>query len=548
MQRLFILIVLAIIHISVFARAQSVLAVPSGVHDNQTVWLQCGQIYSGELKLIEARDVTIQTAGSCGKATLTPAVPVEGWQRDPYQPQIWNAPLASEPLQVRLDDEFITLAHYPNTIAAWLKGQRKSPRHLRAHLPNEDLGGATIVWRAADWLIQSRLITRYASGVLTLAEGDDDGFGLLPETSFYLEGKRWMLDSPGEWAWHNGVLSIWPRDGKTPQGRLWASTGARAIDARGSQRVTIIGVRVVGAKIGIDGSGSRDLAVRDTDIINSAEDALLLGSDARVSGIVVNGSQQHGVRADDDAHTISISDSRFTGVGMLGMPRRSKGVLVFESARDLVIERNQISDAAYLGIRVFRDAHVTNNIIKRACLRLADCGGIYTFARDRKKLNTVIDGNRIIDLAGRSTYGIYLDDFANGVLVQNNHIENSGGGIELHNGFDNHIVANRFIGNRHEHMLFNETAPFASISSNRIYGNQFSGSPQVPVYRLWSRHGSTTVRRFAEFSGNQYHNPPQPFAEVEGLGMLDFATWRVQIVDELKTSGNDSSRTPKLKR
>lgn len=525
------------------------LAVPSGVHDNQTVWLQCGQIYSGELKLIEARDVTIQTAGSCGKATLTPAVPVEGWQRDPYQPQIWNAPLASEPLQVRLDDEFITLAHYPNTIATWLKGQRKSPRHLRAHLPNQDLGGATIVWRAADWLIQSRLITRYASGVLTLAEGDDDAFfGLLPETSFYLEGKRWMLDSPGEWAWHNGVLSIWPRDGKTPQGRLWASTGARAIDARGSQRVTIIGVRVVGAKIGIDGSGSRDLAVRDTDIINSAEDALLIGSDARVSGIVVNGSQQHGVRADDDAHTISISDSRFTGVGMLGMPRRSKGVLVFESARDLVIERNQISDAAYLGIRVFRDAHVTNNIIKRACLRLADCGGIYTFARDRKKLNTVIDGNRILDLAGRSTYGIYLDDFANGVLVQNNHIENSGGGIELHNGFDNHIVANRFIGNRHEHMLFNETAPFASISSNRIYGNQFSGSPQVPVYRLWSRHGSTTVRRFAEFSGNQYHNPPQPFAEVEGLGMLDFATWRVQIVDELKTSGNDSSRTPKLKR
>lgn len=548
MQRLFILTVITIIHISVFAQAQSVLAVPSGVHDNQTVWLQCGQIYSGELKLIEARDVTIQTAGSCGKATLTPAVPVEGWQRDPYQPQIWNAPLASEPLQVRLDDEFITLAHYPNTIATWLKGQRKSPRHLRAHLPNEDLGGATIVWRAADWLIQSRLITRYASGVLTLAEGDDDGFGLLPETSFYLEGKRWMLDSPGEWAWHNGVLSIWPRDGKTPQGRLWASTGARAIDTRGSQRVTIIGVRLVGAKIGIDGSGSRDLAVRDTDIINSAEDALLIGSDARVSGIVVNGSQQHGVRADDDAHTISISDSRFTGVGMLGMPRRSKGVLVFESARDLVIERNQISDAAYLGIRVFRDAHVTNNIIKRACLRLADCGGIYTFARDRKKLNTVIDGNRIIDLAGRSTYGIYLDDFANGVLVQNNHIENSGGGIELHNGFDNHIVANRFIGNRHEHMLFNETAPFASISSNRIYGNQFSGSPQVPVYRLWSRHGSTTVRRFAEFSGNQYHNPPQPFAEVEGLGMLDFATWRVQIVDELKTSGNDSSRTPKLKR
>jgi hypothetical protein len=38
--------------------------------------------------------------------------------------------------------------------------------------------------------------------LLTLAPGDDEGFGLLPETEFYLEGMRWMLDSPGEWEWH----------------------------------------------------------------------------------------------------------------------------------------------------------------------------------------------------------------------------------------------------------------------------------------------------------------------------------------------------------
>lgn len=305
---------------------------------------------------------------------------------------------------------------------------------------------------------------------------------------------------------------------------------------------------MVGARIGIDGSSSRHLVVRDTDIVNSSEDALLLGSGARVSGVVVTGSQQNGVRADHDARDIFVSDSRFTGVGMLGMPRRSKGALVFESARELVIERNQISDAAYLGIRVFRDARVTDNIIERACLRLSDCGGIYTFARDRQRLNTLIDRNRVTDLAGRAAYGIYLDDFANGVVVQNNHIENNGGGIELHNGFDNHIVANRFINNRHEQILFNETAPFASISNNRVYGNQFTGASQVPIYRLWSRHGSATLRRFAEFSGNQYQNPPQPLAEVEGLGMLDFATWRKQIADERETTGADSSRSPKLKR
>lgn len=534
--------------VSQCADAQTIRPMPVVVPDHETLWLDCGAVYSGELNLVQARSVTVRTAGSCGKATLTPATPIKGWARDPRQPQVWVASASFRPSQLQLGDDFITLAHHPNSSSPWLKGKRQSPQQLRVSMPNHDLGHASIVWRAADWLIQSRAVAGYQADLLTLKQGDDEGFGLLPETEFYLEGMRWMLDSPGEWAWHDGLLYVWPHDGKSPEGRAWASPHARAIDARRSQDIAILGVRIFGASIGIDGSGSQNLLVRDTEIMNSAEEALLLGYGARAQSLWVKGSQQHGLRADDDARAISVSDSKFEDIGMLGMPRRSKGVIVFETARDVLVERNQIRNAAYIGIRVFRDARVSDNVIERACLRLSDCGGIYTFARDRQRLNTIIDRNRISGLAGRSAYGIYLDDFANGVSVYANHLENNAGGIELHNGFDNQIMANRLISNRHEHILFNETAPFASISGNRIHQNQFVSTSEVPVYRLWSRHGSTYIKRFADFSANDYQNPPKRFAEVEGMGMLDITAWRSRIADEQDATSSALSRSPKLSR
>ncbi len=524
------------------ASAQAVQALPATVADDTTLWLECGQTYSGELKLLEARRVTVRTAGTCGKATLTPARPVKHWTRDPRQPQIWVAALPTKPLQVQLGDTFIAEAHHPNSAVQWLQGKRLTLLQLTANIPNADLAGATIVWRAADWLLQSRPITHYEAGVLSLESGDDEGFGLLATTEFYVEGKRWMLDAPGEWAWQDGVLSVWPPDGLSPEGRAWASVAARAIDARGSREVSIINVRMVGASVAVDGRGSEHLQVLDTEILNSAEAALLLGSGAQVQNVWVKGSRQHGLLADLDAHGILVSDSRFDDIGMLGMPRRSKGAIVFEQARDVVVERNRISRASYLGIRIFRAARVAENVIQQACLRLSDCGGIYTFARDRQPLDTVIERNRVVDLAGRSAYGIYLDDFANGVRVVGNHLENNGGGIQLHNGFQNEIRANRFVNNRYEQMLFNETAPFASISGNQIHDNQFLSTRAIPVYRLWSRHGGAHVKRFADFRGNAYQHPPAGFAEVEGVGMLDLSRWRQQFADEQEALRSDSKR------
>ena len=248
-----------------------------------------------------------------------------------------------------------------------------------------------------------------------------------------------------------------------------------------------------------------------------------------MSHVRVLGTRQHGLRAEDDARDVGVFDSVFERVGMLGMPLRSKGAIVFEQARGQMIARNRIDQSAYLGIRVFREAVVTDNLITRACQWLSDCGGIYTFARDKLPLATRIERNRIRGLRGRLSHAIYLDDFANDVLVHENQLSDNPGGIQLHDAFNNRITGNCFARSLHEHMLFNETAPELAIAGNQVSDNRFDLTGEAPVYRLWSRHGGAHVHRFALLGNNRYVGPSHRFAQVEGSGVIDAQTWRARM-------------------
>jgi nitrous oxidase accessory protein NosD len=509
------------------------LPLPLHIGSGDTIKLKCGRTYRGELDLEQAYRVTVQTEGNCGPATITPAQAVNGWVRSKQQPGIWSAPIGFVPVQLQIGEQFIELAHYPNRPQIWARGSSRLPGQLRVFLPASDLAGATLVWRAADWLIQTGTVLRYEDAVLTLAEANDEEFGLPAETEFYLEGKRWMLDAPGEWAVENGRIVVWTPDGKSPQGRAWAAPRARAINASGSRGVKIKNVRIEAATLGIDGSDATDLQIADTTIINSGEEAILAGgSGLRVTRVTILNSGQHGIRANDNARDVVIADSIISGVGMLGMPRRSKGAIVFEQASGQRILRNRITDSSYIAIRVFRDAEVSDNLIERACLILTDCGGIYTFARDRQPLRVRIMRNQIRHLRGRMAHAIYLDDHANGVTVSENQIADNPGGMQLHNGFDNLIRRNLFMNSGHEHILFNETGPSAAVLKNRISNNRFISNANTPIYRLWSEHGGAHVRQFATFSGNTYVGAPHDFAEVAGSGMLSYPNWQRHISDE----------------
>lgn len=524
---------------------QEPLPLPAMVHDDDTISLRCGKRYSGTLDLRGRSNVTLRTEGECGKAAITPAKPVQGWQRDGRG---WSAAIDTEPLMLQLDGQFMPLAHHPNTPNEWLTGQGVGPTQLRVAITGHDLSGATLVWRPEDWLILSQRIAEHDNGHVRIASLPEPGFGFRERTLYYLEGQRWMLDAPGEWVFEGGRLYLWTPDGRSPEGRVWAAMRATAIDARGTRGLSIQGVQIFLAARGIDGSESRDLSVSDTDIVNSFEEALRLGGDgARITRVRVLGTRQHGLRAEDDARDVRITDSVFERIGMLGMPLRSKGAIVFEQARGHLIARNRIDQSAYLGIRAFREAVVTDNVIRRACQWMSDCGGIYTFARDQRPLVTRIERNRISGLRGRLSHAIYLDDFANEVIVRDNRLSDNPGGMQLHDAFNNLITGNRFSRSAHEHLLFNETASRLSITGNQVSHNRFALANNAPVYRLWSHHGSTHLRRFAMFRHNHYLGKSSQFAQIEGNGLVDDRTWSVSM-DETSPVFSAARTLPKLAR
>ncbi len=526
-------------------RGQETLPLPAVVNDGDTIALLCGRIYSGTLDLQGRNDVTVRTEGHCGKAALTPATPVRGWVREGH---LWTATIDAEPLMLQLDDQLMSLAHHPNGSNEWLTAQGAGPDRLRITVGTHDLSGATLVWRPEDWLILSQRIVRHEDGVVRIASLPEPGFGFRETTPYYLEGQRWMLDTPGEWVFENGRLYLWMPDDGSPEGRIWAATRATAIDARGTHRLSIQDVRIFLAARGIDAGESDSLSVNRAEIANSFEEALRIGGEgARISFLKVTGTRQHGLRAEDDARNVSVSDSVFERIGMLGMPLRSKGAIVFEQARGLSIMRNRIDQSAYLGIRVFRDATVADNVITRVCQWMSDCGGIYTFARDKLPLATRIERNRISGLRGRLSHGIYLDDFANQVTVRDNWVSDNPGGMQLHDAFNNLITGNRFRRSTYEHLLFNETAPWSSMNGNQVVNNRFDLTNEVPVYRLWSHHGGANLRRFALFGNNRYVGKSRRFAQLEGSGWLDASAWR-EHMGEIDPSFSAPAALPKLAR
>ena len=503
----------------------TILPLPTNVPSGSVVQLQCGRTYSGTLDLTGKSDVVVKTAGRCGKASLSPAQPISKWRK--WRDNIYVAAIDFSPVQVLINETPLHLAHYPNRPQVWAKGKGVSANRLQYRLPSQDVTGAVLVFRANDWMIEERRIVSHANDVTVIEEGTKDNFDFNPTTEFYVEGKLWMLDSPGEWAFSNGRLYVWAPDGKSPEGRVLASPSDTAINATGSSNVTIEGVRVLGGRHGIVGLNSRNLHIRNAEILHSLEDGIHAGGDGLlVEQATIAHAGKNGVWAYYGSTRSTIRHSTIVATGMTAKPKRSKGGIVFELGSGQQIHHNRVLNSAYIGIRVHRDAAVTHNEIDRACQILTDCGGIYTFARDKLPLNVRIEGNVIKNLSHRWAYAIYLDDYANGVTVTRNVISNNPSGLQIHNGFNNEVAKNVFSGSQYQHVLMNETAGSPSVQRNRFVGNVFLSAKEVPIYRLWSGFDGAYVKRFADFDGNIYAAASAAFAEVAGNGMLNYTRWK----------------------
>src|SRR6202011_4510518 len=95
--------------------------------------------------------------------------------------------------------------------------------------PNSDVDGATLVYLENQSVIATQTIA---------------GAAFNTANKYYVEGKLWMLDSPGEWAVSGGRLYMWAPDGLSPEGRVWAVPNSNGINADFSTNITIDDVNI----------------------------------------------------------------------------------------------------------------------------------------------------------------------------------------------------------------------------------------------------------------------------------------------------------------
>jgi parallel beta-helix repeat protein len=456
--------------------APAVLPIPTNVASGATVNLQCGTTYQGTLELNGKTNVTVKTVGTCGKAGITPGRAVTGFVR--HSGSIYSAPISFTPVQVSVGGAYVSAAHWPNT--GWATSN--------SGMPSSDLSGATVVYLSNQSVIASQKLATNSVNV---------------GKSFYVEGKMWMLDSPGEWAVQNGRLYVWAADGQSPEGKVWASPNANGINADNSSGITVDGVQIFSATDGISANTSVNLRVLNSDIRNSARDGIWASGSRglQVNNTSVANSRRNGIDGWYSVTGAVITNSSVSNTGMVGMPSATDAGIMFGDGANNRIENVRVTNSGYHGISVLhnRNTKVLNSVVDGACMKLTDCAGIYTGARDQLPLSLLIEGNTVSKVQGTEGIGIYLDDFANGVTVNRNKISNNTRGLVLHNAFDNVISNNVFSSNAITHFTLGQDS--GNIRNNRVTYNTFNSTNGEQTYNMET---GSNLKTFISADNNTY--------------------------------------------
>ena len=450
----------------------------------QSVFLRCGQLWRESLLLdgIQlANGVNVVGYGSecaTAKATISGAdLFNSGWTKSG---NVWSRPVPAGTPKIRrlfVDGVSQATARWPNAAptsqgyalvhplgggAKW--SIRVADGDLGA-LSGQDITGATVYARTLAYKIESRRISGYAGGTLSLVTGTD--FSMDAGAGYVLEDKLWMLDAPGEF-FHdttNNRLYVYPSAAA-------AQTDLNARGVEGSVRDVALSVN------GRSGVGVRDLAlqmarvnglllqnasaavVERLDVSGNGETGISVVQVDTLPGPTIRNSRisnnfVYGIDASFGGAT-TLSDNTVTETGTSNYAGWTHAAI--EGGKGANILNNIIDGAAYHGIRFSGTGGgtVKNNAVTRYCLRLSDCAAIYTWNGPKLAGSTqfaTVENNQVhggrpnvegavgpgIEVVG----GIFLDDFSHGVTVRNNVVRDVPFGLVLRNGSNNVFESNR---------------------------------------------------------------------------------------------------------
>jgi parallel beta-helix repeat protein len=526
------------------------------------IYLHCGSVWRealnlGFTQLVDGSKISVYGTG-CGKMPprITGSDDFSGqwtlgangvWSRSvpAGTPKIARLFINGTPLRTAQWPNDDVVAHASTTAAPSRAGFTASTTDA-AMLANKDLAGATAHLSTEPWTVESVPVNSFSAATGHFTLGSATVFAEPAGGGYVLQDKLWMLDAPGEFfhdTTHNVLYMIPP-----------SSIAPGAVNSSAVEGAVRDGAVTLGQRRSLDISGlAIDMTRKDGFVLNDAPNALVsnissshharggmrifsttpvVGNDrnANISSSVFSDNQIIGVDA-INANRVTLKSSSVSDTGMIGWPGTAlAGVWLADGG---VLTGSTVSRSAYNGVRFSGTdgSTVTSNDVNDYCLRLGDCGGIYTWNGPKgssKTENQVsrVAGNRlkstITSASPAAVAGIYLDDYSMGTTVRNNTITGGQYGVLIHNGSNHVIDSNRLWLNTKASLWATMDQTDANwMNGNTIIGNQFvplssaNGTfPALPHFQpayavqFWSSlDGIGSVANGSnKFTGNQYIN------------------------------------------
>ena len=389
------------------------------------------------------------------------------------------------------------IARYPNSGYLPIgEGMGKSAFKSPLHQKDGYWQGATIKMRTIDWVFERNKIKSYEGGVFTFEKPSiydiKSGYG------YFLEGKKELIDSVGEWAREGNKVLRKSLSSKEDLDGVVYGTGVRILP--GVHHIIIENLCI------------RRYAIHDIHIENGASDIIIRNnhiSDAEVNGIQMDlecrnvkvwnnhirdcrGRGISGMRL--KACSIKNNEVRKIGIwpgyGISGVNGMVGIVIEIDDVRNETrhpennyIGYNLVDSTGYAGIRMDGSHGVCErNIVKNTSLKLNDSGAIYSFAYHKNyTFGNIFRDNLVINAVGNveatpsngmATNGIYVDNNSTDNLVENNTIVNvSSAGIVVNDASPRNTLRHNVIYNADRGIQFAEWAHIDSIYSCTTDGN-----------------------------------------------------------------------------
>lgn len=397
------------------------------------------------------------------------------------------------------------------------------------------LVGAIVHIRTEPWEIETRYVQAFdaTTGVVTLDK--QTNHNIKDGSGYILEGKAWLLGKAGQWAYDGGKLYWWPPANKAPKdvvglleaSHIEAGILANKIDGLKIERIRFEQHR----RTGIDLRGAswkntstnqwvrnlvKNVSVTDVEFIHPQGCGMssLLADKVTVQDSKVIGAGKYGLNLNPTTNaTIRRNLVMDTGLNNRAGGAAS-GITLRSFTKDFpledqtsvgLVEENQVIRTANTGIFFSNDVGTTvnRNTVIRPCVRLTDCGGIYTFTNYIKEQNDPVDikdaqllpdgatvsNNLVVGaksnldgsykpagqeaLAGQDqAVGIYLDELSARTKVIGNTVANTEVGIYLHLARFNTISNNTVVNVSHASFMAAQGANVNGYGDNTINGNQ----------------------------------------------------------------------------